>query len=68
MAARTGLQAFTKICQKACKLLAVWQPSILAAINGSSLSSEDKVLAAATISAINSSCDAFNALMVKWEK
>lgn len=65
--ARTGMQAFTNICKKACKLLAVWQTSIIAVINASPLTAEEKTLAIDTINAINASCDVFVQLAVKWE-
>jgi hypothetical protein len=61
------MQAFTTICKKACKLLAVWQTSIIGVINASTLSADDKALAISTINAINASCDVFVQLAVKWE-
>lgn len=66
--ARTGMQAFTAICKKACKLLAVWQTSIIAVVNASTLSSADKALAIDTINSINASCDVFVQLATRWEQ
>ena len=67
MAQRTGLQAFSKIAHSLCRLLGTWQGSIVAAINASSLSSEDKTAAINYIAAANSACGAFVQLMTKWE-
>lgn len=67
MAARTGLQAFSKAAHGVCRLLGRWQPSIVAAINASSLSSEDKAKAIEYIAAANTACGAFILLMTKWE-
>ncbi|MEO5645854.1 MAG: hypothetical protein ABIQ91_00030 [Candidatus Paceibacterota bacterium] len=68
MAGRTGMQAFTTICKKACKLLAVWQNSIIGVVNASALSAEDKALAISTINSINASCDVFVQLSTRWEQ
>jgi len=67
MATRTGLQAFTKVCKAACKLLGVWQPSIVGAINATGLAAGDKALAINTITAINAGCEVFVVLSTKWE-
>lgn len=68
MAARTGLQAAVRLCQKFCNLLARWKPSIVTAINASSLSSGDKTACIATLDALEASCDAFRLLANKMEK
>jgi hypothetical protein len=67
MAVRTGLPTAVALCRKFCKLLAVFKPSIIAAINASALSSEDKATAIATLNAIDAGCDAFTQLAVKFE-
>jgi len=61
------MQTFTKICKQACRLLAVWQNSIIGVINASTLTTEEKTLAINTINAINASCDVFVQLSTKWE-
>jgi hypothetical protein len=68
MGTRNGLQAFTKIAHSLCRLLGTWQAPITAAINASSLSSEDKASAIAYIAAANTACGAFVKLMTKWEQ
>lgn len=68
MAARTGLQAFAKAAHGICRLLGTWQPSIVAAINASSLSTEDKAAAVSYVTAANNACNAFNLLMTKMER
>jgi len=67
MAARTGISAFSKAAHGICRLLGRWQPSIIAAINASSLSAEDKASAVAYVNAANAACGAFVQLMTKWE-
>jgi len=68
MTVRTGLPTAVLLCKKFCKLLAVWKPSIIAAINSSSLSSANKTLAIDTLNAIDASCDAFQQLAVHFEQ
>lgn len=67
MVARTGLQVFSRTAHKLCGILVKWRPSIVAAINASSLSSEDKAAAVTYITAAESACNAFNLLMTKFE-
>ena len=67
MAQRTGLQAFSKSAHGICRLLGRWQPSIVAAINASSLSTEDKASAVSYVNAANAACGAFVQLMTRWE-
>lgn len=68
MAVRTGLQTAIKLTRGFCKFLATWKPSVVAAINSSSLSAPDKATAIATLDAIESGCDVFSMLFVRWEK
>ena len=67
MATRTGLQTFLLLCHKICKLLGVWQSSIVGAINASALTTEQKAEIVAVISAVNTACDAMVLIMQKYE-
>lgn len=67
MAGRTGLQTAVKLCNRFCKFLSTWKPSVVGAINASTLTTEQKNLAIATLDAIESSCDVFRMLMTTWE-
>lgn len=67
MAGRTGVQAFATAAHGICRLLGRWQPSIVAAINASSLSTEDKSAAVGYVNAANAACGAFVQLMTRWE-
>ena len=68
MAARTGLPTAVRLTRGFCKFLATWKPSVVAAINASSLSSTDKATAIATLDAIESGCDIFSMLLVRYEQ
>lgn len=68
MAARTGLQVFARTAHKLCSVLVKWRPSIVAAINASSLSAEDKSAAITYITAAENACNSFNLLMTKFEQ
>ena len=64
---RTGLQQFLKLCHRICKLLGVWQASIIGAVNASSLTTDQKAEITAVISAVNTACDAMVLIMQKYE-
>lgn len=64
---RTGLQKFLLLCHRICKLLGVWQASIVGAINATSLTTEQKNEIIAVISAVNTACDAMVLIMQKYE-
>lgn len=64
---RTGLQQFVKLCHRICKLLGVWQSSIVGAINASGLTSDQKAEVIAVVNAINVACDAMVLIMQKYE-
>jgi hypothetical protein len=64
---RNGLQQFLKLCHRICKLLGVWQASIVGAINASSLSSDQKAEIVSVINAVNTACDAMVLIMQKYE-
>lgn len=64
---RNGLQAFLKLCHRICKLLGVWQSSIIAAVNATSLTSDQKTEIIGVINAVNTACDAMVQIMQKYE-
>ena len=68
MNTRTGLQALAKIIKAACKLLAVWSGSIMAAIDASTLSVGDKDKLKDSIVALNGACAIASVLLVKLEQ
>lgn len=68
MAVRTGLPTAVKLCRQFCRFLASWKPSVVAAINASSLTTLQKETAIATLDAIETSCDVFSMLAVHFEQ
>ncbi len=61
------MQQFLKLCHRICKLLGVWQSSIIAAVNASGLDSGQKAEIIAVINTVNTACDAMVLIMQKYE-
>lgn len=68
MAKRTGLQAFIMGAHYLCGLYAKWYPSMVAFINASDTTSQQKSNAIAALDAVNSACAALELYRVVYER
>lgn len=64
---RTGLGAFFKLAHGMCRLLGVWRPSIVAAINASPAPQADKDKLLGLLNAVDTACAAVDLLRPRWE-
>jgi len=67
MAQRTGLQTVLNLAHRVCHVYAVWRGSIIAAIDASSASTENKTLLKSALTAMDAACTAVDALRTVWE-
>lgn len=64
---RTGLGKFFRLAHAMCVLFGVWRGSIIAAINNSPATQEQKDKILALINTVDAACSAVDALRVTWE-
>ena len=64
---RTGLPRFFFLAHAVCRLLGVWRASIIAAVNASSATPEQKAQLLSLINAVDAACAAVDATRTVWE-
>jgi len=64
---RTGLPRFLAIAHMMCRLLGVWRGSIVAAINASPATAEQKANLLALLDTVDTACAAIDATRTVWE-
>lgn len=67
MAKRSGLSTFLRTCHGLCVLFAAWKGTMVAAIDASSATPENKQKLKDLIDTIQDACSAVDSIRVVWE-